>query len=978
VLVTDRYPPFRLAHERAALLVGTGDGSFRLQGRSATVPAGRVRHHRCMVMRRRGGGDRPAAPSRPTRASGPAPAAGREGLALAEAGALEAARVLERLGSSEAGLGAAEAQRRLHEVGPNAVRSHAARPLAVLARQLKSPLLLLLVVAALVSVAVGEHASAAIILAIVGLSVGLGFVNEFRSEQAVEALHNRIRHTAVALRDGRAVAVDVTELVPGDLVRLGVGEVVPADLRLLEATGLECQEAVLTGEPLPVPKTSSPARGGSPLDLPSCALMGTVVHAGAGRGVVVATGPGTAFGQIALRLGERHEETAFQRGLRDFSRLLVRVTELLAVSIFLINAVLRRPLLESALFALAIAVGLTPQLLPAIVTVSLSTGARRLARARVVVKRLVAIEDLGNIEVLCTDKTGTLTQGRIRFEAALDAAGAPAAQVLRLGLACNEAVVEGGRVVGGNQLDQALWEAALGSGGAADAGGDGAGPAGEAAVLGGTRRLATAPFDYDRRLVSVLVAEPGGRRLLITKGAPEVVLARCRQVPAAAAGVLDRLFAAGSRVVAVATRDGAGLDAVGRAEERDLALAGFLTFTDPPKPGAAASLHRLRALGIEVKVVTGDNDRVAAKVCGELGIPVSRTLTGAELDELDDAALAAAVPATTVFARVTPEQKSRVIRAARGAGRDVAFLGDGVNDAVALHDADVGVSVEGASDVAKDAADVVLLEKDLGVLADGVVEGRRIFANTIKYVLMGTSSNFGNMFSAAGASLFLSFLPMLPTQILLNNLLYDVSEMTIPTDTVDAELLERPSRWDTGFIRRFMAFFGPISSLFDFATFGVLLWVLHAGPTEFRSGWFIESLATQTLVVFVIRTRRVPFWRSRPSRPLLLTTLACATVGVLLPYSPLAGLLGFAALPPSFLLILAGMVAVYLGLAEAGKAWFFRPGVGVEPLAGRRPHRQRRIERRAARWSHPALPAARMPARRRRGRAAAPPASSSQ
>jgi Mg2+-importing ATPase len=863
-------------------------------------------------------------------------------LSLPEAGRVDASRVLESLGSSPEGLGAEEARRRLRQAGPNAVRSHGARPLAVLARQLNSPLLLLLVAAALVSVVVGENADAGIILAIVGLSVGLGFFNEFRSERAVEALHDRIRHTALTIRDGRAVTVDVTELVPGDVVRLGVGDVVPADLRLLDAEGLECDEAVLTGEPLPVHKTAGPAPSGSGLDLPSCALMGTVVHAGTGQGVVVRTGPGTAFGRIAMRLGERHEQTAFQRGLRDFSALLVRVTGVLAVAIFTINAVLGRSLLESGLFALAIAVGLTPQLLPAIVTISLSTGARRLAQAQVVVKRLVAIEDLGNIEVLCTDKTGTLTEGRIRFGAALDTTGNPSPAVFRLGLACNEAVVEDGGVVAGNPLDEALWEAALGQGGGHD-GGD---------PLGGARRLALAPFDYERRLASVLIAEADGKRHVVTKGAPEAVLARCVDVPATAADQLDQLFAGGARVIAVATRDGAGMTSVTPAEERDLELAGFLSFSDPPKAGADASLARLRSLGIEVKVLTGDNDRVAARVCQELGIAVRGTLTGPELEAMDDAALAAAAPATTVFARVSPEQKSRIIRAVRAAGGDVAFLGDGVNDAVALHDADVGVSVEDATDVAKDAADVVLLQKDLGVLADGVVEGRRIFANTIKYVLMGTSSNFGNMFSAAGASLLLGFLPMLPTQILLNNLLYDISEMTIPTDRVDPELLERPSRWDTGFIRRFMAFFGPISSVFDFATFGVLLWVLHAGPVEFRSGWFVESLATQTLVIFVIRTRRTPSWRSRPSLPLLLTTLACATVAVLLPFSPLADLLGFTALPPAFLLILAGLVAVYLGLAETAKAWFYRFVVGAQPIAAARPGRMRRIERRAARWSH--------------------------
>jgi Mg2+-importing ATPase len=879
-------------------------------------------------------------------------------LSLAEAGALDATQLLESLGGSATGLDAEEARRRLLHAGPNAVRTHGARPLAVLARQLNNPLLLLLAAAALVSLRVGERADAGIILVIIGLSVGLGFANEFRSERAVEALHDRIRHTALTIRDGRPVAIDVTELVPGDVVRLGVGDVVPADLRLLEADGLECDEAVLTGESVAEPKTAKPVPAASPLDLPSCALMGTVVHAGTGLGVVVRTGPRTAFGQIATRLGQRHEQTAFQRGLRDFSVLLVRITAILAVSIFVINAALGRSLLESGLFALAIAVGLTPQLLPAIVTISLSTGARRLARVRVVVKRLVAIEDLGNIQVLCTDKTGTLTEGRIRFEEALDAAGAPSSEVFRLGLLCNEAVVEGGRAVAGNPLDRALWEAALGSGrgGVDTAGGPGRAGTDEVDALGGARRLALVPFDYDRRLASALVAEPDGGRRVLTKGAPEAVLARCSSVPAGAAAQLDRLFADGARVIAVAARDGTGLEEVTAAEERDLELAGFLVFSDPPKEGAAGSLARLRSLGIEVKVLTGDNDRVAVKVCRDLGIEVLGTLTGAQVAALDDAALARALPATTVFARVAPDQKSRIIRAARAAG-DVAFLGDGVNDAVALHSADVGISVEDATDVAKDAADVVLLQKDLGVLADGVMEGRRIFANTMKYVLMGTSSNFGNMFSAAGASLLLGFLPMLPTQILLNNLLYDIGEMTIPTDRVDPELLERPSHWDTAFVRRFMAFFGPISSVFDFATFGVLLWLLHAGPVEFRSGWFVESLATQTLVIFVIRTRRTPSWRSRPSRPLLLTTLACAAVGVVLPFTPLAGLFGFTALPPEFLGILAGMVALYLALAELGKAWFYRPRIGTDPIARRRSRRLRRIERRAARWSHRRPPA---------------------
>ena len=846
--------------------------------------------------------------------------------------------VLAALGSGPEGLSEGEAERRLARFGPNALRSHGARPLAVLVRQLRNPLLVLLVGAALVSIFVGERTDALIILAIVSLSVGLGFFNEFRSEQAVEALHSRLRHRARTVRGGRAESVDVTRLVPGDVVELTVGDVVAADLRLLEAPGLECDEAVLTGESMPAEKSvaalTAPPQG---LDLPDCAFMGTVVRAGSGKGVVVATGGASEFGKIAMRLGGRQERTAFQLGLRRFSLMLVQITAMLAGAILVLNLALGRPLLETVLFALAIAVGLTPQLLPAIVTVSLSTGARRLARRSVIVKRLVAIEDLGNIEVLFTDKTGTLTEGSIDFVAALDPDGEDSSAVLRAGLLCNEARVVDGKPSGGNQLDRALWAAP------------------DAARLGadGTR-VAILPFDYERRMSSVLVDVDGERRIIV-KGAPELVLERCRDRRRGAA-VLERQFAAGARVIAIASRPAPGATTLGPADERDLELLGLLTFLDPPKAGAAAALKQLAALDVEVKLITGDNDRVAAKVCGDLGLEVTGVLTGARLERLSDEELKAALPTTTIFARVTPEQKSRVLRAQRGLDCTVGFLGDGVNDAVALHDADVGISVESATDVARDAADIVLLAKDLGILAGGVMEGRRIFANTIKYVLMGTSSNFGNMFSAAGASLFLSYLPMLPTQILLNNLLYDVSEMTIPTDNVDAELLRRPAHWDITLIRRFMAFFGPISSLFDFVTFAVMIWGFDAHAELFRSGWFVESLATQSLVIFAIRTRRVPFWRSRPSTPLIVSTLLCVAVGVALPFSPAASDLGFTAPPAAFLGALAAMIVAYLLLIEVGVRHFWRTATAGPPVARPRPRRERRIRRRAARWSVPRLP----------------------
>src|SRR5579862_2699848 len=686
-------------------------------------------------------------------------------LELAAAAALSAADALSKLGSSEQGLSSAEASRRLAVYGPNVLLSHGVSAVSVLVRQVRSYLLLLLLVAAVVSAVVGDRTEALIIGGIMLMSVGLSFLNEYRSEKAVEALHSQIRHLAFVDRDGQPTEVNVNEIVPGDLVHLRVGDVVPADLRLVEAHELECDESVLTGESQVAAKTAeAQPPGESSLDLPSCALMGTLVRGGDGRGLVVRTGSATAFGAIALRLGERQAQTSFQQGLQQFSRLLATVTALLAGSIFVINAGLGRSLLQSALFALAIAVGLTPQLLPAIVTVSLATGARRLARRQVIVKRLVCIEDLGNVEVLFTDKTGTLTEGHISFTQSLDCRGKLDARVKALGLACSDKT--------GNELDRALNA----SSSATQKNGDLGWPA-----------LDRLPFDHERQLASVLVDAPQGR-LLIVKGAPEAVLARCANVPTEAQPTLDRLFASGARVVAVASRP-VTLARLSREDERDLRLAGFLCFSDPAKPNVQASLARLDRLAITVKIVTGDNGQVAAHLCREVGLDPGEVVTGATLEKLDDAGLLALLPKTTIFARITPEQKSRIIRAQRSLGATVGFLGDGVNDAIALHDADVGISVDTAADVAKDAADVVLLNKDLGNIADGVVEGRRIFANTIKYVLMGTSSNFGNMFSAAGASLFLSFLPMLPTQILLNNLLYDISEMTIPTDNVDEELL---------------------------------------------------------------------------------------------------------------------------------------------------------------------------------------------
>ncbi|MDQ1635971.1 MAG: P-type Mg2+ transporter, partial [Frankiaceae bacterium] len=563
---------------------------------------------------------------------------------------------------------------------------------------------------------------------------------------------------------------------------------------------------------------------------------------------------------------------------------------------------------------------------------------RRMSRVKVLVKRLVCIEDLGDVDVLFTDKTGTLTEGRIDFMRAVATETCDAGAVLMWGLICTESGGPGEAPAGGNPLDSALWASPA----AAQLG----------PVLLSHTRLALLPFDHDRRMVSVLVQDAAGGLTLVTKGAPETLLERCRDVPSEARSALAAEFAAGNRVVAVATRPVADAHRLTAADEHDLTFVGLLVFLDPAKPSATAALRRLDGLGIAVKVVTGDNPAVAVKVCRDLGLSAGGALTGAEIDGLDDAALATAIPDTVVFARVSPAHKARIVAVQRRSGGGVAFLGDGVNDALALHAADVGISVDSGTDVAKDAADVILLEKDLGVLVDGVAEGRRIFANTMKYVLMGTSSNFGNMFSAAGASLFLSFLPMLPSQILLNNLLYDTSQLAIPTDNVDPEQLRKPSHWDIGFIRRFMVCFGPLSSVFDFATFGVMIWVFHSGAAQFRSGWFVESLATQTLVIFAIRTRRVPFFRSHPSLPLTLAALGVVAVGAVLPASSLAATLGFSPLPGAFFAALAGMVVGYLVLIEIGKKLFYRMAKTPSPGA-RRDHTHRWIRRRADRFSTP-------------------------
>lgn len=862
-------------------------------------------------------------------------------VSLSVAASCDADEVLRNLGSGHDGLSEQEARRRLVADGPNAVRTHKANGWLVLLRQLRSPILILLFVTAAVSLFLTDPTNAIVIGVILLFSIGLGFSNEFRAERAAEALHSQVTHRAVVVRDGVAQQVDVIELVPGDVVQLSIGAVIPADIRLLSCTNLLCDESILTGESLPVTKDTATVVAGAALgDQTSCVFMGTIVQSGSGVGVVVATGSRAVFGHIALALGDRQPQTEFQLGLKKFSLLLLQVAVVLTTLIFVANILLHRPLLDSLLFSLAIAVGITPQLLPAVVSTSLATGTRQLAKRKVLVKRLVCIEDLGDMDILVTDKTGTLTDGHISFIRAIPVQESVTPEdLLTQGLLATEADYSRTTVssAGQNPLDAALWESEL------------------PASFDPHRhtRLGVIPFDHERRMTSVLVSDDDtARTSIVTKGSPEDVLRCCVGIPSNAQELLDEQFSAGARVIAVATRDVHGVTAIDVADERNLTLAGFLIFVDRPKEKAKDSLAQLASLGITVKIATGDNARVAEKVCAELGMTSTRTLTGAEIDTLSDEDLKVSAHEATIFARVSPEQKARLITALRGRGRAVGFLGDGVNDALALHRADLGISVDSATDAAKDAADIVLMDKDLDVLADGVMQGRRIFANTMKYVLMGTSSNFGNMFSASVASVVLSFLPMLPGQILLNNLLYDTGQLAIPGDNVDKEQLYAPSHWNISLIRRFMLVFGPISSLFDFATFALMIYVFQAMPGEFRAGWFVESIATQTLIIFAIRTRRVPFLRSRPSAGLLWASLGVVAVGVYLPLSPLQSVLGFDPLPAPFFLTLLALSVVYLVLVEIAKRRFFaRPRVQAKgvPSRGAVHH----IGRRAARFSTP-------------------------
>jgi Mg2+-importing ATPase len=828
---------------------------------------------------------------------------------------VSADEVVGKLNSSKNGLSQESAQAILEQAGPNRIQSkERVTPLGLFLNQFKSPIVLILISATIFSIFLRDWVDAVIILLIVLGSALLSFFQEFNASNAAEKLRAQISLKSDVLRDGKSVSIPSEEIVPGDVILLSAGSLIPADGLVLEAKDFFVNQAVLTGETFPVEKKSGVVAENAGLpERTNVAFMGTNVRSGSARVLIVETGLNTAFGHIADRLTLRPPETEFEHGIKRLGYLLTEVMFVLVLAIFTFNVAFQKPVLDSLLFSIALAVGLTPQLLPAIININLSKGSQKMAERGVIVRRLESIENFGSMDVLCTDKTGTLTQGVVRLDAALDADGNPSAQV-QLYAYLNAKLQTG--------LSDPLDEAIV------HQGADG---------TGGYAKVDEIPYDFIRKRLTVVVRRNGNELNMITKGALENVLAVCSRVQTTEgeitldeeqqAQIRERFegwSAQGYRVLGVAVKTvGVQEPAYSQKDETDMTFAGFLLFFDPPKEGVQAAIVALEALGVKLKIITGDNKLVARHTGEVIGLGDSKVLSGSELDSLGDEALWHAVEQTTIFAEVDPNEKERIILALKKRGHVVGYMGDGINDAPSLHSADVGISVDNAVDVAKDAADLVLMKQDLDVLREGIIQGRKTFANTLKYVFMATSANFGNMFSVAGASLFLPYLPMLPKQILLINFLTDLPEMTIAGDNVDNIFVERPHRWDINFIRRFMTVFGPLSSVFDFMTFGALLLFMHAGQAGFHTGWFIESVLSAGLVVFALRTQ-LPISRSRPSRPMLLVTGMVMLVTLALPYSPVAGLLGFRPIQPAYLLAIALVIALYFLSAELTKRWFFR------------------------------------------------------
>jgi Mg2+-importing ATPase len=844
--------------------------------------------------------------------------------AVLDAARKDAPTLLADLQTSMTGLAESEAEGRARAGGPNEIAQERKQgwPVRVL-KMIRNPLVILLTTLSAVSYLSGDARAGTVMALMVVLSVSLRFFQEARADAAAEKLKAMIHVTATVVRDGTPREVPLRELVSGDIVKLAAGDMIPGDVRLLSLKDLFVSQGSLTGESLPVEKFCQPETdtASAPTELRNICFMGTSVESGTATAVVIVTGPRTYLGSMAHSITGERTQTSFDQGLSRFTWLMMQFMAVMVPLVFLINGFTKHDWKGAFFFALAVAVGLTPEMLPMIVSVCLSKGALAMSRKRVIVKRLNSIQNFGAMDVLCTDKTGTLTEDRVVLMRHCNVAGRETDEVLLDGYLISY-FQTGLR----NLLDRAILDSVDFHG---------------KAVVEKYRKLDELPFDFTRRMMSVMVQDPQGKAMLLTKGAPEEIFLRCSQFelngqlapmdPDRMLGLkqqYDSLSNDGFRVLAVATKELPGKLLCAREDERGLVLRGYVAFLDPPKASAASALAALHGTGIVVKILTGDNPLISRKVCRDVGLTPDPMLLGSDIEKLSDAELAGKAEQATLFARLSPAHKERVIRMLRGTGHVVGFMGDGINDAPALRAADVGISVDTATDIAKESADLILLEKDLMVLQHGVIEGRKVFANIVKYIRMGASSNFGNMFSVLGASAFLPFLPMAPIQVLTNNLLYDFSQVPIPADAVDAEQVARPRPWNIAEIRRFILFIGPISSIFDYTTFFVMLWVFRCwDPTHaslFQTGWFVESLMTQTLIIHVIRTNKIPFVQSRASLPLTLTTLSIMALGVWLPASPLAPALGLTQLPPLYWPILLLTLLCYMGLTQIIKVWLLR------------------------------------------------------
>ena len=832
--------------------------------------------------------------------------------------------VLQQLKSQKEGLEENESKARLEQYGPNEIASAKKPSLWMrLLDMVKNPLVILLSVLALISLLTGDIRATIVILTMVVLGVVLRFFQEIRADTAAEQLNAMVSTTATVLRSGEKEEVPLKNLVPGDIISLSAGDMVPADAYVLTAKDLFVNQSALTGESIPVEKREDCPSNEvkNPLELTNICFLGSSVESGTGTAVVVFTGKDTYFGSLATSITGARQLTSFDKGINRFTWLMIRFMMIMVPAVFLINGFSKHNWLDAFLFALAVAVGMTPEMLPMIVTVNLSKGAISMSKKKVIVKRLNATQNFGAMDVLCTDKTGTITEGKIILEKHLDVRGNPSDRVLEFGY-INSYFQTGLK----NLMDEAILKH----------------EAQHQDLRQKYNKIDEIPFDFVRRRMSVIVEDKAGLNVLVCKGAVEEIMALCKRVEINGEIVdvipehdehrkkrVHDLNAEGFRVVAVAYKEMPGAPdepVYSVKDESDLILVGFLAFLDPPKATAAEAIQHLNALHVDVKILTGDNDVITRRICSQVNLPVEHILLGSDLDSMSPEEVGKAVETTAVFAKLSPAHKELIIKTLQENGHVVGFMGDGINDAPALKTADVGISVNSAVDIAKESSDIILLENNLLVLEQGVLEGRRVFGNIIKYIKMAASSNFGNMFSVVGASAFLPFLPMLPIQVLTNNLLYDFSQTTIPTDEIDREWLSRPRKWTIDEIQRFILFIGPISSIFDYLTFFLMLYVFNCwnNPELFHTAWFVESLFTQTLIIHVIRTNRIPFIQSWASKPLILTSLLIVAVGAYLPFSPLATALGFVALPPLYWLYLAGMLVAYILLTQLVKVWFIR------------------------------------------------------